>query len=246
MKQLLAAEFLKLRRSGMVWVAVLVPLFLVVQGVANFLRYRDTMFAASKRTEWEILYEQCVVFYPSMLLPLVITIMLALLARVEHSQNGWKHLLSLPVSRSQVYLGKLIVGCMLVLLNLVILGGGTIVGGVLAHAKGSVPYDLLLGRGLLAFIAALPMIAIQFVLSFRFSHIGIPLALGTAFAAPTIFAANSEHLWIFYPWTYPVMTLFGPGMEQFDKGMMMYGLALVIFLLVIFCGLFEFKKRDMV
>ncbi|MED0678745.1 ABC transporter permease [Aneurinibacillus thermoaerophilus] len=245
MKQLLAAEWLKMRRSGMIWIAVLVPLFLVVQGVGNFLRYRDTVFAGSTRTEWEILYEQCMFMYPTMLMPLVITVLIALLARVENVHGGWKQLLTFPVTRGQVYVAKLVIACMLVLLNMAVLSGGTLAGGWITGAEGQAPYGLLLGRGALAFVAALPIIAIQFVLSFRFSHIGIPLTLGVGFAAPAIFAANSEKLWIFYPWTYPITTFFAPSMERFDKGLLMYGIAVTLFVIIMTFGLREFKNRDM-
>lgn len=246
MNRLLGAELAKLRRSGIVWVAVGAPLFLALQGIANFLRYRDTMFAGSARTEWEILYEQCIIMYPALLLPLVITIMVALLARLEHSQNGWKQLLALPVTRGQVYRAKLVIACLLVLLNLGVLSIGTLAGGIMIGAEGTVPYGLILGRGLLAFVATLPVIAIQFVLSFRFSHVGVPLAIGTALAAPTIFAVNSEQFWLYDPWTYPVMVYFGPTKEEFARGDWMYAGACGLFLLITWIGLQEFKKRDMV
>jgi hypothetical protein len=157
MMRLLTSELMKLRRSGVVWIAVLAPLFLVLQGVANFMRYRDSAFANSRRTEWEILYEQCIILYPSLLLPLVITILMALLARIEHGQNGWKQLLALPVTRAQVYVSKLIIACLLVFLNLSVLSAGTLLAGLAVGAEGAVPYGLLLGRGLLAFIAVLPV-----------------------------------------------------------------------------------------
>ncbi|GEN36492.1 MULTISPECIES: ABC transporter permease [Aneurinibacillus] len=245
MMRLLTSELMKLRRSGVVWIAVLAPLFLVLQGVANFMRYRDSAFANSRRTEWEILYEQCIILYPSLLLPLVITILMALLARIEHGQNGWKQLLALPVTRAQVYVSKLIIACLLVFLNLSVLSAGTLLAGLAVGAEGAVPYGLLLGRGLLAFIAVLPVVAVQFVLSFRFSHAGVPLALGTGLAAPTIFAANSEHFWIYYPWTYPVMTYFGPSMEKFEQDTVMYGIAAALFALFLLLGFREFRKRDM-
>lgn len=246
MNRLLMVEYSKLRRSGICWIAVLVPLFLVFQGVVNFVRYRDTMFAKSTRTEWEILYEQCIIMYPTLLLPLVITILIALMARIEHSQNGWKQLLALPVSRTQVYSAKLIMACIVVLINLSVLSISTLVGGMVIGVEGEPPYALLISRGVLAFIAVLPVVAIQFVLSFRFSHVGIPLALGTGLAVPTIFVANSERFWMYDPWTYPVMVYFGPAMEEFKKGMLLYGGALVIFSVIILLGLQEFKRRDMV
>ncbi|MEZ2658379.1 ABC transporter permease [Aneurinibacillus aneurinilyticus] len=246
MNRLLGVELMKLRRSGMVWIAVGAPLFLTLQGIANFLRYSDTMFAGSTRTKWEILYEQCMIMYPSLLLPLVITVMVALLARLEHSQNGWKQLLALPVTREQVYKSKLVIACLLVLLNLGVLSIGTLVGGLMVGIEGDVPYELILGRGLLAFVATLPVIAIQFVLSYRFSHVGVPLAIGTALAAPTLFAANSERFWLYDPWTYPVMAYFGPAQEGFTRGDWMYAIACGLFLLIIWIGLQEFKKRDVV
>ncbi|MEZ2737608.1 response regulator transcription factor, partial [Aneurinibacillus aneurinilyticus] len=59
-------ELLKFFASHPEQVFTKTPLFLTLQGIANFLRYSDTMFAGSTRTKWEILYEQCMIMYPSL------------------------------------------------------------------------------------------------------------------------------------------------------------------------------------
>ena len=217
MRTMLGAEWLKLRRSGMLWIAGLAPFLLGLQGVVNFMHYRNTVFASSKRTEWEILYEQCVILYGMLLLPLLITVLVALLARIENQQNGWKHLLSLPVSRKHVYVVKLIVACMLVALTFIVLFGTMVAGGMLVGVKGDVPYELIGSRGILGFAVSLPIVAIQFVMSMRFANVGVPLVLGTGLSVPTLFAANSKIYWICDPWTYPTMVLFAPIMKSLKK-----------------------------
>ncbi|WP_047154759.1 ABC transporter permease [Aneurinibacillus tyrosinisolvens] len=244
MKNMLAVEFLKLRRSKIVWIAVLAPLFLVSQGVANFVRYSG--FWKAERVKWEIIYEQCVSFYGILLMPLLVTVLMALLARIEYGQNGWKQLLSLPVRRGQVYWTKFIVGLSLIILSTLILIAVMAIGGVLFIPGESMPLHLIAGGPLLSLVAILPIVALQFVLSMHFSHVGVPLTVGAGLAVPGALIANSKTYWIYYPWTYPGMALLGPVQERFDKGPLMYSISLLLFIIVMAVGAYGFKRRDIV
>lgn len=240
MGRMIAAELRKLQHSKIMWIVVLTPLLLVCEGVGNFVRYTEIW----KRSDWTVIIEQAMILFPSMLFPLLITIVTALLARIEYSKNGWKHLLSLPVKREHVYISKLIVVLLLVFLSVAVLIAGMIVGGILVGARGPIPVADIVTSLLLTFVAALPIIAIQFGLSLRFAHIGIPLGIGIGLTMPTFIVANSETFWIYDPWTYPVMAALGSSMDTFSKSSAMYGIAIGLFVLVITIGLYEFKRRD--
>ncbi|GAB7388284.1 hypothetical protein BSNK01_21210 [Bacillaceae bacterium] len=238
---LVAAEIRKLKRSRLLWLVVLLPLVLIFHGIQNFARYEHIW----TRDDWTVILEQCFLLYPSLLYPLLIAVVMALIARIERSGNGWKHLLALPVRREQVYIVKFLIAVVLLAISMAMFATGIIFGGMMAGAEGNVPYRLIVEAVVLCFAASAPIMAVQYVLSIRFSHIGIPLAFGIGLSIPTILVANSDKYWIFDPWTYPAIATLGTLREEFDKSSMtMYGIALTLFLFVFLYGLTEFRRRD--
>jgi ABC-2 type transport system permease protein len=55
-------------------------------------------------------------FWASFVLPLLVAIVCSFLASIEHTNNGWKHLLALPVPRSAAFASKLTMASALVAL----------------------------------------------------------------------------------------------------------------------------------
>lgn len=236
----LVAEIGKLKRSRILWIVVLLPLVIAFQGVQNFVRYEHFW----KRDDWTVIIEQCFILYPTMLFPMLIAIVMALIARMEHSGNAWKQMLALPVRREQVYIVKFLIGVGLLGISMAVFAVGVIGGGILAGAEGAVPYRRVAEAVLLSFLAAAPIMAVQYGLSIRFAQIGIPLAVGIGLSTPTILVANSKY-WILDPWTYPAIAAFGSMYEAFDKGSAaMYGIAFALSLIVLLYGLWEFRRRD--
>lgn len=44
------------------------------------------------------------------MLPLFIAVLMVMMARIEHSHNGWKQCLALPIGRAPFYLMKFAIG----------------------------------------------------------------------------------------------------------------------------------------
>lgn len=239
MKPLIAAEWLKLKHSRILWIVMLMPVLLTAQGVGNFTRYSDIW----TRDDWTVILEQCLIFYPPMLLPFLIAIVIALVIRIEHSHNGWKHLLALPVRRGHIYAVKFGISLLLIVLNIAVFGASIIAAGLVAGADGPIPAGRLVLSLLRLVPAVLPIMAIQFWLSLRYRHIGVPLGIGIGLAVPSILIANTKY-WIVDPWTYPTMAALASQSSTFDKGPVLYGAALLLFLLVTVIGSCEFKRRD--
>ncbi|WP_010497850.1 ABC transporter permease [Paenibacillus elgii] len=239
MKSLFAAEWLKLKHSRILWIVILMPILLTAQGVGNFTRYSDIW----TRDDWTVIIEQCLIFYPPMLLPFFIAIVIALMIRIEHSHNGWKHLLALPVRRGHIYAAKFGLALLLVVLNIAVFGASIVAAGLVAGANGPIPLDRIALPLLRLIPAVLPIMAIQFWLSLRYRHIGIPLGIGIGLAVPSLLVANSKY-WIVYPWTYPTMAALASQSSTFSKGPLLYGAIALVFLLVTVIGFTEFRRRD--
>src|SRR4051794_27464722 len=126
MKTFLMVEFYKLRRTRIWLITTALTLFVLLQGwqFAKLDRAREAeeIFRA-------FLYQGSMAVYSWLIFPLLITIVLSMMAKMEHSQNGWKQLLALPVERGKVYAAKLIVGVALIVYSLILLYAGLVSAG---------------------------------------------------------------------------------------------------------------------
>lgn len=244
MRDIFGIEILKLKKSKILWIVTLAPIFMVLQGALNLLRYYD-LFTGEGQNVWEQLYTQSMIFYASILFPILISIVMTLIARIENTNDNWKHYLSLPIDREKVYGIKFLIGCIFVFINILVFIFSIILAGKITGIEGNIPYEALLIRPMVTYIAALPIMAILYVLSIRFSHMAIPLGIGIGLTLPAMIVANSK-LWIFYPWTYPIMAALGGDMEVFNKGSIIYMVSFILLFIVLSFGYNGFMKRDII
>lgn len=244
MKNLLCAELLKIKRSKILWIVILAPLFIVIQGVANFIRYKE-IFTNQGQNIWNKLYEQSIIFYCLILLPILITLVVTLISRIENTNSGWKYFLTLPVKRSHVYFSKLIISCGLIFINTLTLSLSMFIAGKIVGAEKVVPYSLIFGKPFLAFLASFPIISILYLISIRFTYSTIALGVGIGLTIPSILVANTK-FWIIYPWTYPTIAGLNNMFSDKAKGITIYVLSLVIFLTLSFLGAKKFIKKDII
>lgn len=242
MKDIMAIEWLKIKNTKIWWLVILAPVFMVMQGVINLLRYYD-VFTGKGQNVWLQLYNQSMIFYVMILLPLLISLVMALLARLENAHHGWKYYLSLPVSKGQIYVVKFVMACGLILVNILAFITSMIVAGMLIGAPEKIPFQTLLLRPLAAYGAALPIMAFLYVLSMRYNQLTVPLALGIGCALPAMLVANTK-FWLIYPWTYPIMAGLGGEFANFNKGILVYLISLMALIVNFGWGYRQFMKRD--
>ncbi len=242
MKDIFKIEILKLKNTKILLIVILAPIFMVAQGVINLIRYYD-LFTGKGQNVWEQLYSQSMIFYASILFPILVSIVMTLIARIENTNNSWKHYLSLPIDKQKVYGIKFILGCLLVFINILVLIISMLAAGKIIGVKGNIPYKVIFTKPMVMYIAALPIMAILYSLSIRFSHMAIPLGIGIGLTLPAIIVANSRY-WILYPWTYPIMAALGGDMEIFSKGNIVYIVSFILLISVFGFGYSSFIKRD--
>lgn len=242
MKEILAVELLKLKNSKILWIVVLAPAFMVLQGVINLRRYYD-LFTGQGQNVWEQLYTQSMIFYVMILFPVLISVVMTLVARLENAHQGWKQYLSLPVKREAIYVIKFITACGLVFVNILALIISMLLAGFLIGAEGNLPYQTLVSRPMAAYFAALPMMAILYVLSVRYTQMTVPLGIGIGLTLPAMVVANSKY-WLIYPWTYPIMAALGGTMEVFDQGYLVHLISIILFIAVLLYGIRSFSQKD--
>lgn len=242
MRDIIAVELMKLKNSKILWIVTLAPAFMVLQGVINLMRYYD-LFTGQGQNTWEQLYTQSMIFYVYILFPVLISLVMTLMGRLENLHQGWKQYLSLPVRKETVYVIKYVLACGLVLVNILALIISMLIASLLIGIKDSFPYENLIVRPLAAYLAAMPLMAILYVLSIRYTQMTVPLGIGIGMTLPAMIVANSKY-WIIYPWTYPIMAALGNSIELFNKGPTVYLSSVILSIIVFMYGIRNFSKRD--
>jgi hypothetical protein len=240
MKILLQVELYKLKRTKIILITTILTLLALYQGY-DFAKMgieekADEVFRG-------FLYQGSMAVYSWLVLPLIITVVLAMMARMEHSNNSWKQFLSMPVERGKVYLAKLLVGMGIILYSHVLL---YFVMMIAAYSLGldPIPQVWMLKRFGILLLSSLAITGIVFYSSYRFTHFGVPMVIGAGLAFPSMFVANSEKYWIFYPWDYPIVSSMNHVFDMGGKNVIMLIISISIFLLSVFIGFVRFRTKD--
>ncbi|WP_026342475.1 ABC transporter permease [Paenibacillus fonticola] len=199
----LRSDLLKIRRKGLWFLVVAAPLGLVAMQGLNFgLRY-DYLSDRYKEDLWGGLISNINPFIP-MALFLGCTLVSSLAANIEHQMSSWKQLLALPISRSAVFLAKLLLCVLLLTVSCVLLPFFTAGLGFLLGFQSPLPLSDLLGMGFYPYLAAWPLLALQLWLSVTFRNQALPVSLGVGAAVISPFMGNLSE-WL--PLNWPMLAL---------------------------------------
>ena len=240
MLTLLKVELYKLKRSKILLATTIFTFLALYQGW-DFAKFGQA--EGEKDIYRAFLYQGTITVYSWIIFPLIITLVLVMMSRMEHSNNSRKYYLTLPVAREKVYLTKLVTGGGIILYSLVLLFAGIILAANLLGLE-AVPLLWIAKKFGALLLASLAIIGIVFYLSYRFTHFAVPVVIGAGLAFPSMFVANSEKYWLFYPWDYPIVSSMNDVFDMSGKNMIMFVISISIFLFAIIFGLLRFRTKD--
>ncbi|RSK26784.1 hypothetical protein EJF36_07860 [Bacillus sp. HMF5848] len=236
--KLIIHEIKKIKRSAILGIATFLPLIAVLQGAVE-------RYSREGLSQWDSMFINGMILYSWLIFPILITVVMAMLTRLEHANNGWKQILALPISRGNLFLTKAFIGAIVILYSIVILMLGFIMVALIKDI--SIPYQLIATRMLLIYVSALPIMTILFYVGFTFSHVGVPLAIGAGLALPSMIVANSETYWIMFPWTYPIITSLSSMFSEMVANLpLMYTISTIGSAVVLLAGYVQFRSKDIV
>ncbi|MED4532375.1 ABC transporter permease [Metabacillus fastidiosus] len=208
MKKILWADLLKLKRSSILIIVLLVPLLILAYELVNltyradFVEKQAEMFHASSMWMY-LLYDNSLLF--GLGFPLAVTIAASVIANIEHQANGWKQTLSLPVSRGKIYLSKFIWLTISLFLSITVFLISMLFLGKILGFEGNVPWGLLIGDCYGMLITVLPITAFQFWLSMIIKNQAFPILIGSISAIMGLFLAAAQTTrWL--PLAYPIQS----------------------------------------
>ncbi|MBU5670605.1 ABC transporter permease [Paenibacillus brevis] len=156
---------------------------------------------------WTYILGSMVVLHALLFLPILSGLLPAFLCRYEHTGGGWKQLLVLPVSRTAVYLGKLVTSALLLAFCQIMFLGAVLLAGWIQHVTVPVSWGLLATNLLGGWVACLPLAALQLGVSLSWASFAAPLAVNVSLTIPNMLIINSAKIGPFYPWAQPVLAM---------------------------------------
>ncbi|UED77743.1 ABC transporter permease [Brevibacillus sp. DP1.3A] len=190
----LGAEWVKLRRSRIWLVLLILPVFSTLIGFANY-----WMNQAILQNGWYSLWTQVSLFYGEFFLPILIAICCSFVCRLEHANRSWNVILTAPVSTPTIFIAKLVVvGVLLFVVQLfffvLYICAGFIAG---LHAQFSFPPEVF-GWIMRGWLASHTIIAFQLWLSTRIQSFAVPVGISicTVFVGLGLYVSG---LGMFFP-----------------------------------------------
>ncbi|MDQ0060686.1 ABC transporter permease [Paenibacillus harenae] len=237
---MIRSEWIKLRRSVVWLLAAVSPLFVAVIGMVELEKEADF--------PWVAVLSIASALHAMLFLPLLVGIFSALVCRYEHASGGWKQMLSLPVSRMQVYAVKLGMVMLLIAVTQLLLLLFVLLLGFMKGFGGDIPWSLLMKSMLGGWVACLPLAALQLFVSIAFHSFATPLAVNVILTLPNMLIVNSSQYGPYYPWAQPMLAM----MPREDYGFGAFNLSMeTLFIVVLgsFCvfglaGLIYFQKKS--
>lgn len=204
--RLFRIELLKIRRSLVLLMTLACPLAVVV--LVFGMNLRNATPQAMTSQQWGMLWASVSAMWSWFMLPLYIALSTSLINGNEHRNQTWRLMLSLPISKAELYTSKamvaifLMMGAHLALLTATALAIGVLglLGFPLTDAFNVRPSAMLWAAPL----AALPLLVLQHALSWHLRSIIPPLAIAVMATFAAIQVGSSDY-WPYVPWTYPLV-----------------------------------------
>lgn len=173
--KLLKAERMKLKHSP-VWIAFFVmPIIPALLGSLNYKANLELL-----KSEWYSLWTQHTLFTCYFFLPIMIGVYCAYIMRIEHNNNNWNKILTMPAHRSMVFTAKLITVSKMILISEIWIAVLFIVSGYAVGISSALPYKSIIIWCLCGTLGGMVMASIQLFLSIYIKSFALPV--GIAFA----------------------------------------------------------------
>lgn len=250
--RVLRSEFLKLKRTVALKMAVAVPAAIVA---LLFFVTSQSPFTMLHRggtsNDWVAFARVHFLLWGLLALPLSITLQCALVAGLDHAENQWKALLARPVPRRTFYLAKLTVVASLLALSTAVLLAGIFAAGmvlprmqVAAPFRGPAPVAEIVRQAFTMAALALLATSIQHWMSLRFRSFAASMGAGViamVIGYGMVVASQANGGWPqYFPWSLPMLVLARVPVNLATAA----GVSVAAAAVVTIAGCLEFVRRE--
>lgn len=237
--RIIQVEWIKLKRSGIMFVIFGAPLLVLTMQFLNF-KLRYNILVPSGSSPWWGFIQEVGSFWGALVLPVIAAIFAAIICGVEHSSNAWKYIITMPIRRMYFYTGKLLLTFSLLIAASIILTCGLVISGIILGFNEPIPWEKVGWLFIYPLLGVAALTSIQIWLSTRIHNHSIPIGIGVISVVASLFLSQSSSThW--YPWVYPLMT--APIGNPYEPGFYSF-VSICVGLICTFIGLWEFSRRD--
>ena len=173
--QLYKAERMKLRRSPIWLVFIIVPAVPAFLGTMNYLNNIEIL-----RSEWFSLWTQHTLFTSYFFLPILLGLYCSYLMRLEKNNRYLTKLLTLPISRKELFVAKLLSAGKIILFTEVWIGVLFLISGKIAGLTAKPPVGSLVIWCLFGTLGGIAMAALQLIVSLLCDSFALPVGISFA------------------------------------------------------------------
>lgn len=207
-------EIIKSKNTFALWLAVLGAAFIPSVMFLIYLNRWESFVPKAGDNPWTIFLANAWNVVSFIFIPFFVVLLCTLVMGIEHKSNTWKHLFTLPVSKSAVYLGKLLIIISLVIACYVLFIGfllvsGSVLGlikpklGFLAHTPDLPP---VLKTAFKSFVSTLGILGIHYWLSIRLKNMILPIGIGLVGIVTATILINFWKNIIYYPYAFTIIS----------------------------------------
>ncbi len=241
----LQAEWIKTKRSASNWLSIIGGFFIpIIQTIVYF--YNGKTLNDTGKYAWQSLYNNSWQNMAIFLLPMGMILAGSLITQIENKNNTWKQVHATPQTFTNIFLSKFTVILLMTLKFFIYFNIGVILSAIIPSLflDGSMPnstfpfWDVLKLNGKI-FVACLPILAFQYLLSLRFKNFMIPIGIGFVMLIGTLIGFLWDHIYI-SPFSYPMFTVMT---KKLEFNPIVY--ALIYFALIMGINYFMYiRKKD--
>ncbi|MGE7953347.1 ABC transporter permease [Lysinibacillus xylanilyticus] len=249
MKEIIIGDSIKFKRSKLILITILFPLFVFIMNFTDFyfrFDFNKEMAQELHTSDWIflIISSHWAMF---IMVPLSVTIFASKIVNIEHEANSWKILFSLPISRHSIYLSKFIYLLVLCAFSATCIVGSILFIGLFLDFNGPIPWELILKQAFYPYIVSFPLMAFQLWISMVCQNQMISLSLGIIFTLSGFFLQNIKWLFWIYPiWGTPILPSdeFNEVISNNDLSFF-FIMSFIVGTIFLISGMVHFSKKDM-
>lgn len=165
------SEIIKLKRSGIVPVLIIIPLIAVFMGTGNYY-----MNIGVLQNKWYSLWTQVSLFYSYFFFPASIALICSYLCKLEHENSNWNKILAAPIKRRNIIISKLVSATILICFSQIMAAIFYIIGGKITGLDSNIPKELIQWISLGA-VAGISVAAVQLFISMNVKNFAVPVGI---------------------------------------------------------------------
>lgn len=165
------SEIIKLKRSDIVPVLIIIPLIAVFMGTGNYY-----MNIGVLQNKWYSLWTQVSLFYSYFFFPASITLICSYLCKLEHENSNWNKILAAPIKRRNIIISKLVSATILICFSQIMVAIFYIIGGKIVGLDSNIPKELIQWISLGA-VTGISVAAVQLFISMNVKNFAVPVGI---------------------------------------------------------------------